>query len=196
MIKKCPACKKHIEKEFNYCPWCGAGIKNVKEKRNYGILGRNDNLDSNALSSEIKIPIKIDDKMMRKLLEQGMGNLGKVGLFPKIIKIKKIDIPNSEEQESKKSQIAKISPQEKERRLKLPKKIAKSKVKRFSDTIIYEIDVDEIKDKTQVRIDRLENGFEIKIFGKEYCFVKSIPLNINLIGYKLSKDKVIVEFRE
>jgi RNA polymerase subunit RPABC4/transcription elongation factor Spt4 len=30
--QKCPSCAKKIEKDFNYCPWCGAGIKNIQKK--------------------------------------------------------------------------------------------------------------------------------------------------------------------
>ncbi len=197
MIKnKCPSCAKKIDKNFNYCPWCGAGIKDIKNKKDYGFLGKNDNLESSLFSQEVKLPFGMDKIVgsLMKQLEKEMGDSGKIPKFN--IKIQ-AGIPQKREvqKEIRKEEI-KISPEEKERRSKLPRKIAKSNVKRFSDSIIYEIDIDEVKDKSQINILKLENGFEIRIFGKEFCFVKDIPLDMNLIGYKILKDKVVFEFSE
>jgi len=200
MKRKCPSCAKKIEREFNYCPWCGAGIKNVKNRNDYGLIGNNDNVDANLLSQEIKLPTGIE-KLANSLINQLNKEMKELGDdIPHKFNIKiQTGIPinnlkKNPQEESK--EVFNISSQEKERRKNLPKKIAKSKVKRFSDSIIYEIEVDEIKDKTQVNVVRLEDGFEIRIFGKSYCFVKNIPLNMKLIGYKFSKDKVMVEFKE
>lgn len=201
MKRKCPSCAKKIEKEFGYCPWCGASQRDLKNKEKYGILGNDDNVEDNMVSQELRLPFGLEKiaNSLIKQLDKEMRDLGdgvprdfkiniRTGIPPNMLK------RVNPERESK--EIIKITPQEEERRSKLPKKIAKSKVKRFSDSIIYEIDVDEVKDKTQVDVVKLENGFEIKVFGKDHCFVKSIPLKMNLIGYKFSKDKVMVEFKE
>jgi endogenous inhibitor of DNA gyrase (YacG/DUF329 family) len=196
ITKKCPSCAKKIDKKFNYCPWCGAGIKNVKEKDNYGILGKNDNIDSNLFSQEIKLPFGMD-KMVNSLMKQIEKEMGNETPHKFNIKIQ-TGFPQKEKKDFETKNIEKfnISTEEKERRNKLPKKTATSKVKRLSDSIIYEIEIDEIKDRSQVNILKLENGFEIKIFGKKFCFVKDIHLDMKLIGYKISKDKVLVEFKE
>ncbi len=201
MKKKCPSCAEKIEKGFSYCPWCGASQRDLRNKKKYGILGKDDNIDDNMVSQELKLPFGLDKiaNSLIKQLDKEMKNLGdsaprdfkiniRTGIPPNMLK------RGASEREPK--EVIKITPQEEERRSKLPKKIAKSKVRRFSDSIIYEIDVDEIKDRTQVDVAKLENGFEIKVFGKDHCFVKSIPLKMKLIGYKFSKDKVMVEFKE
>ncbi len=196
VTRKCPACAEKIDKKFRYCPWCGVGIKNIKDKKDYGMLGKSDNIDTNMFASEMKLPIDINSIL--KQLEKEMGSMsdGQPHRFNIKIQTGGIPMPANVRQPVIKKETTKITQEEAERRNKLPKKIAKSKVKRFSDNIVYEIEVDEVKEKSQINIIKLESGFEIRIFGKEYCFVKSIPLNMTLVGYKILKDKVLVEFKE
>jgi len=43
--KKCKRCGKKIGRGYNFCPYCGYNIKRDEEKKKYGLLGREDELD-------------------------------------------------------------------------------------------------------------------------------------------------------
>ncbi len=201
--KSCPSCAKKIDKDFNYCPWCGAGIKNLKEKQDYGILGKNDNLNGNLFSQEAKLPFgmnKIVSSLMKQI-EKEMGGAGKnMNGMPQgfNIKIHTKNPINITQPLNKKitPEIIKISDEEKKRRINLPRKEAVSRIKRLSDSIIYEIESLDVKDKSQVAITKLEKGFEIRIYTKNMCYIKNISLDMKLIDVKIKKDLVLVEFKE
>jgi len=95
----------------------------------------------------------------------------------------------------KKMPIQNISEEETSRRQTLPKQEAESKVKRLSDKIIYEINVPGIKNKEDIIITKLEQGFEIKAYTKDYCYIKTIPLQIEIIGFTIKDNKLIVELK-
>ena len=72
----------------------------------------------------------------------------------------------------------------------LPRKEAESNVRRLSDRIVYEVSVPGVKSKENVVISKLENGIEIKAYSNDLCYVKTIPLNSEIIGYKI-KDGIL-----
>lgn len=70
--KTCNKCGKKVEKGFSYCPHCGYSIDKEKEERDYGFLGKGDDIDifRNSLNNEIKLPLGFN--MVFKKLIKGM----------------------------------------------------------------------------------------------------------------------------
>lgn len=200
--KKCPACANKIESKFNYCPHCGASFKATQEKENFGMLGRNDSIGK--VQNEMKLPFGMEKIMnsLVKQLEKQMGNMdfdGGQGM-PKGIKIQIArGVPQMRqvvrEVPQKKENLPIVSNEEVERRMGLPKVDAKSKIRRLADTIIYEIEAPGIQKKENVVLTELATGLEIRAYCKDKCYVKFIPLKVEVIEYHIEKEKVIVEIR-
>jgi rRNA maturation endonuclease Nob1 len=72
--EKCVKCGKKISKQHSFCPYCGCNVKREREEKDYGLLGRTDELDSPL---DIRMPfgfnrifsslIKQIDKQFREL---------------------------------------------------------------------------------------------------------------------------------
>ena len=205
--KKCRSCGKKVDRKFRYCPWCGKPTKEIK-REDYGFLGKDDFEEGGNQMTQGIMPMGNLGKMMNSLMNQlgkEMQNFdGKdfAGNMPKgfTIKIQRgggpivKNLSSKEEPKEKKIENPKISDKEKERRAKLKRKETVSKVKRISDKIIYEIDAPGIKDKSEVEITSLEKGLEVKIYSKDYCYVKIIPAKIKFSKMNVQKDKLILEF--
>jgi len=62
--KSCNKCKKKINKDFEYCPHCGASVKDKEmDDRDYGFLGKND------LEDDLKLPFGMN-AILNKLMKQ------------------------------------------------------------------------------------------------------------------------------
>ena len=77
----------------------------------------------------------------------------------------------------------------------MPKVEVESKIKRLGNTIIYEIETPGVKIKGDVVLTELATGLEIKAYSKNKCYVKFIPLKVEVIQYSVEKEKVVVEIR-
>ncbi len=205
MLKqKCPNCAKKIEKKYHFCPWCGKSIKQHKEKEEFGLLGRTDRIDNQeAFTPKTQqLPFNLDKIMggLIKQIERELSSSNNENGIPRGFNIK-IQTGNPNQQgimtqtPEKKMPIQNISEEETSRRQTLPKQEAESKVKRLSDKIIYEINVPGIKNKEDIIITKLEQGFEIKAYTKDYCYIKTIPLQIEIIGFTIKDNKLIVELK-
>lgn len=89
----------------------------------------------------------------------------------------------------------KITDEEARKLAKLPRKEAKTEVRRFSNKIVYEIDLPGIKNLKDVIINKLENSVEIKAFAKDTAYFKLLPINLPILNYKLEDSKLILEFQ-
>ena len=204
--RKCPGCAEKIEKKFHFCPWCGQSIKNHKEKEDFGLLGRTDSIQNMNSSSENQsnLPFGLDKIMggLIKQLEKELSGIDNQNKIPKGFNIRiQTGFPN-QNQINKQQDILKetiknpvLTEKESTRRQKLPRQEAKSKVKRLSDKIIYEINAPGIKNKEDIIITKLEQGFEIKAYSKDTCYTKTIPLQIEILGYTIEDNKLIVELK-
>lgn len=198
--KKCSSCAKKIERKFNYCPYCGASFKAGSEREDFGMLGRD---DIGAVQEELKLPFGLDKMMgsLIKQLERQMGEMdfeGQSG-FPKgfqvrISKGKPLD-GRGLRVDGRKQEIVKVSKEEGERRAKLPRVEVEAKIKRLGDTIIYEIETPGVKGKEGVVLNKLEAGLEIKAYSEDKCYVKVIPFKVEVLGYRVSEEKVFVEIK-
>jgi len=79
---------------------------------------------------------------------------------------------------------------------KLPRQEASSQVRRLSGKVIYEIDVPGVKNIKDISVNELESSIEIKAFAKDKAYFKFIPVTLPLLGYKLAKEKLILELGE
>ncbi len=197
--KKCPACAEKIDRKFNFCPYCGASFKSRREKNDFGMLGIED-FDDN-IRVEQKLPFGVEKIMgsLVKQLEKQMGNMNFEGM-PKGIRINVIrGNPRMRQvvQEVPKvgKEIVSISKEETNRRIGLKKVEAESKVRRLADRIIYEIDAPGVREKKDVVVTELATGLEIRIYSEDKCYVKLIPLKVELIGYYVKSEKVFVELK-
>jgi len=200
--KKCPSCAKKIEKKFNFCPYCGVSFKSRSEQENFGMLGRNDS--RGEVREEVKLPLGMN-KIMNSLVKQLESQLGNMDLgegqgIPKGVKIRVARGPGMNQvvrkaPEKKVEEVPRVSDEENERRMGLPKVEGESKVKRLSDTIIYEITAPGVKKKNDVVLTELATGLEIKAYSNDKCYVKFIPLKVEVVEFYVEKEKVVVELK-
>ncbi len=179
-----------------------------KELRNYGILGRFDGEDVEAPEN-----FGITDKIINSLINNLMKNLDKqfremdrsiareierteIKSFPNGVKIK-IGYPATEKQRPKTNSILKkqLTPEQIQKMSSLPRAIAKSSMKRLSDSITYELMTPGVESVQDVFISKLEEGYEIKAIGSKKVYVNSLPLNLPLKKLSLLDNKLLVEFK-
>ncbi len=195
--KKCRGCAEKVDKKFNYCPHCGASLKANNEDS--GMLGSN---DTGGVQEELKLPFGVEKIMggLVKQLEKQIGNMevdGKTGM-PKGFKIQIGRMPTGQAVQNrapKKMPTVIISKEEGKRRAGLDRVNAESRIKRLGDVIIYEIEAPGIMKKEDVVVTELETGIEIRAFAKDKCYVKIIPLKVEILGMHIDKEKVSVELR-
>jgi len=199
--KKCKSCAKKVERRFNYCPYCGASFKAIKEEEDFGMLGIDDSND--MAQEELKLPFGVE-KMMNSLINQLEKQMGDMSFentkgMPKGIKIRIAKGPPMgqmiQKTPKRKIEMPQISEEEIERRINLPKVDAESKVRRISDTIIYEINTPGVNKKEDVVLTELATGLEIKAYSRNRCYVKFIPLKVEIVKYYVQKEKVFVELK-
>ena len=197
--KKCSDCGKKIEKGFNYCPYCGSSIKKQKDEEYFGMIGKDDFV---GLNNEVKMPFGLN-KIVNSLinqLEKQMGELDKQHMgTPRGFKIQistgKPQVRKIQPKIIEQSQIM-VSNEEIERRNELPKVEASSNVKRLPEGLIYEISAPGVKSKQDVVITKLEESLEVKAYSKDRCYVKTIPLKVEVMGYGVKDDKVFLQLKD
>ncbi len=202
--KKCSSCSKKIERKFKFCPWCGTPTKKVKQE-DYGMLGLNDEV----LSEETVNPLSLFGGSLGNIFNQLTKQLSKElqnmdmadSTKPRGIEIRfstgkpvqrvmKQGISNTTSVEE-----IPIDSAELERRKKLPLVVAVSNVRRLPEGIIYEIDTPGVKSKQDVSILRMENGIELRAFSADKCYIKTIPLKVDIVKYVVRDDKVIIQIK-
>lgn len=199
--KKCQSCAKKISKKFSYCPHCGVSFKAIEDREDFGILGRNDN---EIIQEELKLPFGIEKIMnsLVKQLEKQMSNVDfkEMQGMPKNINIRIArGVPQMGQvvrmAPQKVEKMPMVSEKENERRMILPKIEVDSKVRRLANSIIYEIETPGVNKKEDVVVTELATGLEIKAYSKDKCYVKFIPLKVEVIEYYVDKEKVFVELK-
>jgi RNA polymerase subunit RPABC4/transcription elongation factor Spt4 len=196
--KKCRGCAEKVDRKFNYCPHCGASLKLRDE--DMGMLGAT---DSGRIQEELKLPFGVE-KIMGSLVKQLEKQLENMDLddkegMPKGFKIQIARGPMVhgvvQNNVPKKRMTSVVSREEGERRANLKKTEAESKVKRIGDVIIYEIKAPGIMRKEDVVITELETGIEIRAYAQDRCYVKVIPMKVEILGMRIDREKISVEMR-
>jgi len=201
MKRKCSSCAKKVDRKFNYCPYCGVGFKNVQNEKNFGMLGRDDSMGE--IRQEPKLPFGVN-KIVGSLMKQLEKQMGDINFNQKgVPKGFKIRLSTGHPQigqiiqggPKKETAILNISQEEAERRIGLPKTEAKSKVRRLADRIIYEIVTPGVKMKKDVVVTELASGLEVRAYSKNKCYIKFIPLKVEIIRYYVEDEKVFLEVK-
>jgi len=205
--KKCKLCSSRIKEEFSYCPYCGHHLLSKEEElREFGMLGKNDsheNLSENPFAS-----LGITDKLINTVLSSLMKNMNKqmrgalsdenaeITQLPNGIKIRiNTNIPKAKPQKPQKQTARKISDEQLKKLTEFPREIAKSKVRRLSDKVVYELSASGVESPDNIFFSKLESGYEVKAIGKKKVYVNSLPIELPLRGFAIEKDKILVEFK-
>lgn len=219
--KKCRRCNRRISRKFEFCPFCGNNARGRNDEEEYGILGKDDNV--NDVFGSISAGGGIWDKMLgnaMKMLEKEMSSIHnaqkKPAYTPKqkmklqlYINGRKINLPQFEDEfgkgfenlpeEPTKKKLRRNLPVPSEETIRaaanLPRKEAKTKITRLSNKIIYEIEAAGADSIDKVLINKLEDGFEVRIFTKNMVLTKNIALKLPLVAYYLEQQKLFLEFR-
>ncbi len=195
--KKCPNCKSNIKSSSNFCQDCGYPLNN-KKKGDWGILGRNDlsneplkkssffdNLGQNLIDKMMKSAFNMVEKEMKREMKNPEGEM------QVFINGKKVNPVGNKK-------IVQTFPVISKKNLKnisgLPKVEPVTEVKRMSDKIVYRLKIPGVSSIENLSIIRVENGFEIKAVSKGEVYFKSLPINLDMINYKLFKGNLVLEF--
>ena len=197
--KKCRGCAEKVDRKFNYCPSCGTSFK-VGNEGDFGMLGSS---DSGRVEEELKLPFGVE-KIMGSLVKQLEKQLGGINIdektgMPKGLKIQiargPMGQPAVRSNAPAKRNVVVVSREEMERRAKLKRVKAESRVKRLGDIIVYEIEAPGLERKEDIVITELETGIEIRAYSKDKCYVKVIPLKVEILGWKVERERVFVEMK-
>jgi len=203
--KECSSCGKKINNNYDFCPFCG---KSTEEKNeNWGMLGKNDspenfqdftqNLFGSFGGGILNKMLNSTMKMLEKEMKSQMKPKTNMQLF---INGKKINLQNMQEQkpiEKKKQKIKSthFSESNQEKFASLKQKDPVTNLKRFGDSVIYEISLPKVKNIKDISIVKLENSIEVKAISKNTAYFKSISINLDLLGYEFDNEKLILEFK-
>jgi hypothetical protein len=91
--------------------------------------------------------------------------------------------------------VPKISEEVLKKSTKLPRKEAKTKLTRFKDKVIYELDAPGISSLSNIVINKLEQSLEIKAYTEKAVFTKNISIKLPLQSYSVRGDKLFLEFK-
>ena len=204
---KCKLCGSKMKEEFSYCPYCGHHLLSKEEEmREFGMLGKN---DSTREPIEDQFPnLGLTDKLINSLMSNLLKNINnqakevsndentEVTQFPNGIRIKINTSPMRKVKKVEQKQPQrKISEEQLKKLSEFPREIAKSKVRRLSDKVVYELSASGVESPNDIFFSKLESGYEIKAIGKKKIYVNSLPVELPLRGFAIDKDKILVEFK-
>jgi hypothetical protein len=210
MFKKrtCNKCGEKVNKSYRFCPHCGSTENNFDDKE-WGILGKDDiipqdnfqlppgfNMIFNSLMKNLGKQLNgVVDKPQknfdRGIKKEGISiSISSSGNNPAKIKVNSLG--------DKKQQIKKIpgqfSIENSKKFSKFSKREPKTKIRRLSNKVIYDIEIPDVNSLKDISIIKLESSIEIKAIGKNYAYSKQIPINLPIINYIFSKEKLTLEF--
>jgi HSP20 family molecular chaperone IbpA len=215
---KCPKCKKGIEDKYSFCPYCGNKVYEGKDEGDdWGMLGKDDfmamddirlpagfnsifNSLIKNLSKEMDAQLKkgmIDETEPKKVKRDGVSiSISTFGNGPPKIKVTQLgEKQNAEfrEEKGKKFKSNLFTKEKTKEFTSLPREEPKTNVRRFSDKVVFELEMPGVKSTEDVSIIKLENSIEIKAIGKKKAYAKMIPINLPIKDYSLSDGKLTIE---
>lgn len=212
---KCDNCNSKLDAKFNFCPHCGQStIDEQKERKEFGLLGRNDFTKPQRQNENPLANLGITDKLINSIMSNMMKSFDKqmkgaenqntdfmnnadIEQIPNGIKIR-IGIPqqSANSQPKPKTSVKKqITEAQLEKMSSLPRAQAKTHIRRLSDKIVYELAAPGIESTDDVFISKLETGYEIKAIGKKKVYVNSLPVSLPLRSFSIANNKLLVEFK-
>lgn len=76
---------------------------------------------------------------------------------------------------------------------KMPRQEPSTSIRRFSNKVIYEIEIPGVKSIEDISITKLENSIEVKALANDKAYSKLIPINLPILNYELSDGKLTLE---
>ncbi|MCX6741989.1 MAG: hypothetical protein NTX24_02320 [Candidatus Pacearchaeota archaeon] len=98
--------------------------------------------------------------------------------------IKESSFPSSSRRTMTEEEQSKVS--------KLPREEPITRVRRFTNKIVYEIELPGVNDEKKIFINKLQNSIEIKAFAKDKAYFKLIPVSFLLKSWTFSKGKLVL----
>lgn len=212
--KECKRCSTKTNSKFNFCPNCGVPFNENTKKEDYGLLGDSDANENPFDFANMNNPFvgAFGGKMMGKMFESAVKMLEKEMQkemkkqnsspktnFQLFVNGKKVNIEKNHNhvhkaRKEKKEMDYQTLPQANLKKFgDFPKKEPETNVRRFSDKVIYEINMPGLKSEKEMSIVKLENSIEIKALGENVIYKKIIPISLPITDYKISTDKLVLE---
>jgi len=204
--KRCRHCDKKISRDFEFCPYCGKSADN----EDYGMLGKNDNIKQNPArdpfesmlgSSMFNKMFSSAVKMLEKELSKEMGGIDKIGAkqpggqFELYINGKKVNLGNQKIIKPEQVKIPAPSQEVIEKSKKLPRREAKTELKRLGNKITYELKIPGIYSLDRILVTKLEDSIEVKAFADNCVYIKTLPIKLALVKYYLKDEILSLEFQ-
>jgi HSP20 family molecular chaperone IbpA len=210
----CSRCGSKTSNKHCFCPFCGFSLKekdsffepsfNMGFPFNTIIKQLSKHIEKEFREMDRQMPPTFDDEDIKEPKQkiqpmQGLSiSISSSGGQP-VIRVKNLGnqaSPNAQAQNvnQPKEHIPEITEKQAEHYSKLPKEEPLTSVRRFSDKIIYEIDLPEVK-KENLIITRLHNSIEIKAFTQDKAFFKLIPISLPILKSQLKEGKLIIELK-
>ena len=220
MFKKkiCGRCRTSVRDKYDFCPYCGNHLD--KKTEDFGMLGKNDFLNENN-SGEFKLPpgFNLLFNSLAKNLEKQFKDIKRttkpevsdknrpenkghitISITTSGNKIPGMNLNSLDRTEvphprthKKTASFDDLSEEQLRRFSKLPKEEPKTNIRRLSNKVFYEVDIPGVKSTRDISILNLEKGVELKAISDKKAYLKSIPINLPIINYKLSKGKLTLE---
>ena len=207
--KICRQCGTGVKGKYDFCPYCGNRLED--KKGDFGMLGKNDLLGNNP--EEFRLPPgfnMIFNSLMKNFEKQFKDIGGKtekpeekknhisisISAFGNKAPLVKVSSPMGQNLEKKKIRTASfddLSPEQLKKFSKLPKEEPKTNIRRLSNKVFYEVNLPGVKSAKDISILNLEKGIELKAVSAKKAYMKSIPINLPILKYKLSKGKLVLE---
>jgi HSP20 family molecular chaperone IbpA len=214
--KDCRKCGERVNSNYLFCPHCGNLASKKKSSKNSGMLGEDDfanefenfqesilgGVGGKVIGKMFEKAVKILEKEIEK--ETNRKNQDKSRElktnFQLFINGKRVENLNDNPLTKQKVKIEREDFQEinlPQNDLKgfsdLPKNEPKTNVRRFSDKVIYEINIPGVKSLKDISITKLENNIEIKARTKDKAYNKLIPVNFPIVDCNFSRGKLFLE---
>lgn len=210
--KECKKCQRKINSQYEFCPYCGNSL-NENFKEDWGMLGKNDNVNKYKQSSNSVFGRIENDmfskmlggamRMLQKEMQKGMNNKNfrPKANFRLMVNGKEVNlnnVQNKNEVSNKKKKKINMPPmfsQENLRRFSsLPREEPLTNIRRLSDKMVYEISLVGVKSIKDIVIIKLEKSIEIKAIAKDKSYFKLIPISLPIMNYNFSEGKLVLEF--
>lgn len=219
--KECRNCKEKVNEGYEFCPHCGGSFNEKCERDDFGMLGKTDSVPNlndfglpRGLNTIFKMLVKTLDSQFKNLDNEinnkkpdkkgfkgininistsgGIHPIIRVNPAGNLSKFKQKNVPNQKignvaMNNFSKNNLEKIS--------SLPKKEPETKIRRFSDRVIYEINLPGVKSLKDISIIQLESSIEIKAIAKNKAYVKIIPISLPIAKCDLKKEKLVIELK-
>mgnify|MGYP001559796522 FL=1 len=199
--KKCFKCSGIIKNNFDFCPFCGSGVKSIHDREDYGFLGKNDVIDTHTHFRDPFIERLFNNTM--KLFERQMKqhHQGMTREMPKnnnnlhiqfFINGRKIFPDKSEAPKILKTDNTQIH-ERLQKYAQLPREEPVARLMRLSGRLTYEVEVPGVKSVDDVLINKLESSIEIKALSDTKIYSKKLNINLPVRGYNLKKGILTLE---